>query len=131
MLGFNETITVYNAVFDENSDCDIYRKAIISGCSWHSQHITGHDGTSFHRENVMKIRIPETARSSKAYVTPTEFTGAGCQYTLRSGDIIVKGVGPDISRPDELAGKSADLCTITVVHDNRRIGLKHLYVEGK
>ena len=131
MLGFDETITVYNAVFDPERDCDVYHKTVISGCSWHTQHITGHDGTSFHRENVHKIRIPETAVCTKSYTPPVEFTDPATQYTLRNGDIIIRGSGMDITRPDELEGVYSDRCNIAAVHDNRRVGLKHIYVEGK
>lgn len=130
-IGFDETITVYNAVYDPETGFDNYSKTVISGCSWHTQHITGQNGAGFQRENVHKIRVPVDAVSSKEYVPRVEFKNPATQYTFKAGDRIVKGVGIDINRLDELEGEYNDICTIAVVHDNRRIGLKHIYVEGK
>lgn len=131
MLGFDQTITIYNAVHNPETGYDEYHKTVITGCSWQSGHITGHNGTSFQRENVHKIRIPANVHCSKVYVHPHEYTDPAAQYTLQNGVRIVRGVGEDIERLNDLDGKYADICNVTAVHDNRRIGLKHIYVEGK
>ena len=131
MVTFDETITVYNPEYDDSAGYDVYHKTVITGCSWFTQHGAGQDGTALHRENLHKIRIPNTAKCDKHYVAPTEFTDPATQYTLRPGDRIVKGVGADITRTDDLEGVCYDRCIILGVHDNRRVGLKHIYVEGK
>lgn len=130
MLGFNETITVYNRLLDKSTGYDVYHQTTIDGCSWFSQHITGQDGKSFARQNVYKIRIPSDAKCNKKYVDLINYTDPETQYTLREDDKIIKGAGAPITRPDELEGRYASICTVKAVHDNRRIGLEHLYVEG-
>ena len=37
MLGCNETITLYHAVFDKENRRDIWTEQVICGCSWYSK----------------------------------------------------------------------------------------------
>lgn len=133
-MGFDITITVYNRLYDRSAGYDEYYMTIIEGCSWYSEQVTLYSSGEkiFTRKNVHKIRIPDVAqvRENKEYTTPADYTAPEAQYTLQEGDKIIKGVGMPITRPDQMQGKYGDICTITAVHDNRRTGLKNLYVEG-
>lgn len=131
MLGFEETITVYNQYYDMEQDCDRYSATVVQGCSWASSHATGMGEKSFVRENIYQIRIPQNAKSNKVLVPAIEFVDPKTQYTLKAGDKIVKGKADIVmEKGDDLEGKYAEICTILIIHDNDRGLLNHTYVEG-
>lgn len=116
MIGFDNTITIYTSIFDPTTNADKYTATVVNGSSWQTKHINLQNGTTLSRANVHKIRIPIDSIES--------------DFVISEGDRIVKGVGGDIERLEELEGRFKDICTVKAVHDNNRIGLRHIYVEG-
>ena len=120
----NETITVFNARFDPVSDYDVYVGTIISGVSWYCDIASAVDGSGLKAADKFTIRVPTDADfGGKQYVDPVQYGTANpaTAFTLRSGDIIVKGaVNPDDPRPAILHKDYSNVMTVLSVTDNRR-----------
>lgn len=136
MLTFDETLTVYNTVYNETTGFDDYYRAEIQNCSWRSKikAVSGNGGISYSR--VFQIRILDGySVSEKEYVPPESFIDPSTQYTLIPGTIVLKGAGPDAPiSADEISAlltETSEAFRIMDYHDNRRVGLRHLYAEGK
>lgn len=134
MLGFDQTITVYNSVYNEATGFDDYSRAVIKGVSWYSQIKAAAGAKGLVYDRLFKVRIPATAVADKAYTAPDQFTSPEEQYTLKMATIVVKGEGPPAPKDGNEWAKLTDreeAFSVLGYHDNRRVGLKHLFVEGK
>jgi hypothetical protein len=128
----NETITVFNARLDAETGFDVYSPTVINGVSWHCELASTVDSSGLKAANKFTIRIPADADcSGKAFAPPPEYTGleASGYFTLRSGDIVVKGAVTGSLRPAELL-KQYEGGTILGVSDNRRGRSPHWKVVG-
>lgn len=122
----DKEITVFNSTFDADTDQDTYTKTVIKGVSWREEVKINFDSPGIKAANVYIIRIPETAVCEKDFVKPEYFTDPATQYTLKPGDIIVKGE-TTAQTPAEVAEK----VTISSVIDNRGGSKgKHIKVVG-
>ena len=132
----NETITVFNARLDEETDMDVYCSTIISGVSWFSEIAASVEGAGgLKAANKFTIRVPmDAAFSGKAYAEPIAYAGGDPNYlfTLKNGDIIVRGaVDEQGLRPADLKKKYPEIVTILGVTDNTRAPRsKHWKVVG-
>ena len=122
----DKTITVFNSRFNASTDCDTYVKTVIKGVSWRKEIKTNFDSPGIKAADVYIIRIPETAICNKDFVEPESFTDPATQYTLKPGDIIIKG-----ETVAQTPTEAAEKVTISSVIDNRdgRKG-KHIKVVG-
>lgn len=125
----NDTITVFNARFDSQNDRDVYHATVISGVSWYDEIASTVDSSGLKAADKYIIRIPVNANfNGKAYVDPVTYASASSDpasvFTLKSGDIIVKGAvtlnSGDDPRPSELLKAYAEATTVLGVTDNRR-----------
>lgn len=120
----NETITVFNAMLDEDSSMDVYFPTVIVGVSWHCETASTVDSSGLKAANKFTIRIPEGADcGGKTYADPAAYAGGDPKttFTLKSGDIIVKGaVAQDGLRPADLKRICGEVVTVLGVTDNRR-----------
>jgi len=121
----NETITVYNAKYDKTADADVYIKTVIIGVSWFCEIATNVDKDGLKAANKFIIRIPEDADfGGKDYAKPSDYAKAqdvSKLFTLKAGDIVVKGIATETSpKPADLHKLYNDVTTILGVTDNRR-----------
>lgn len=120
----NETITVFNPKLNTATGNDEYHGTVITGVSWFCEIVsTVNEGLK--AANKFTIRIPEDADfSGKTYADPLTYAGAedvSGLFTLRNGDIVVRGaVTVTGLRPAELH-KNYEAFTILGVTDNRRV----------
>ena len=132
-----DTLTLFNARLDKVNDTTVYEKTVISGISWYGTVKTAIGDTGLKSANQFTIRIPLDADfSGKAYCDPASYTAADDVselFTLRQGDVIVKGAVPDtITTPAQAHKAYPDMAfTIQGVTDNRRApNAKHWRVVG-
>lgn len=122
----DKTITVFNSRFNASTDRDTYVKTVIKGVSWREEVKTNFDSPGIKAVNVYIIRIPETAVCEKDFVKPKYFTDPATQYTLKPGDIIIKG-----ETTAQTPAEAAEKVTISSVIDNRGGSKgKHIKVVG-
>lgn len=120
----NETITVFNARLDGTKGYDRYYGSVINGVSWYSEIVSNVDSSGLKAANKFTIRIPENADfGGKSYAAPLDYAkaeNASSIFTLRNGDIIVRGAvtDPDVKPADLHNGYEA--FTVLGVTDNRR-----------
>ena len=136
MLTFDETVTIYNTAYNEITGFDDYYRTEIQNCSWRSKikAVSGNGGISYDR--MFQIRILDGySESEKEYVPPESFIDPSTQYTLCPGTIVLKGTGPDAPASaveiSALLAETSESFRVLDYHDNRRVGLRHLYAEGK
>ena len=135
----NDTITVFNARFDRNNDCDVYHATVIIGVSWYDEIASVVDASGLKAADRYTIRIPIDADfGGKMYVDPVTYAQDGSDpeqvFTLKSGDIVVKGAinAGNHLRPADLQKTYAEVATILGVTDNRRApNAPHWKVVGK
>lgn len=120
----NETITVFNPKLNVTTGKDEYHGTVISGVSWFSEIVsTVNEGLK--AANKFTIRIPADADfGGKVYADPRAYASAedvSGLFTLRDGDIVVRGAVTDTGlRPAKLHN-NYDAFTILGVTDNRRV----------
>jgi hypothetical protein len=132
-----DTLTLFNARLDKVNDTTVYEKTVISGISWYSTIKTVVGDTGLKSANQFTIRIPLDADfSGKAYCDPASYTAAddvSGLFTLKQGDVVVKGTVPDtITTPAQIHKAYPETAfTIQGVIDNRRaLNAKHWRVVG-
>lgn len=133
----NDTITVYNARFDPETDRDVYCGTVITGVSWYGDTAASVDTSGgLQAATAYTIRIPTDADfGGKSYCDPVAYAASdpAAVFTLSSGDIIVKGAAEaDGQTPASLQRQYAEHITVLTVTDNRRGGhAPHWKVVGK
>ena len=132
----NETITVFNARLDPETDSELYYGTVINGVSWYCRVVTAIDSTSLNGINEYVIRIPADADfSGKAFIKAEEYDGSNPEtvFTLRPEDIIVKGAcAENAVKLRILQERYTEKITVLGVTDNRRApNAKHWKVVGK
>lgn len=131
----DETITVFNSRLDDFVGYDVYIPSVIRGVSWydHVESAVTNDGLK--AANKITIRIPVDADfDGKSYVDPGGYATAdpSTSFTLKQGDIIVKGEEHSPLTPAQAVEKYGMVATILGVTDNRRApNAKHWKVVGK
>jgi hypothetical protein len=121
----NETITVFNAKYDDATGYDVYIPTVISGVSWYFSAVTTVGSDGLQASDQYTVRIPADADfSGRSYVSPLEFAKAedsGAVFTLRAGDIIVHAaVSESGLRPKDLQTRYPEMMTVLAITDNRR-----------
>lgn len=136
MLTFDTSITVYNAVFNDATNYDDYFRTVIHNCSWNSKIKAVATATGLVYDRLFKVRLLDGfSITNKQYAAPEAYASPATQYTLPPGTIILKGDGPPT--PTDGKGLAALLADhdeafkVLDYHDNRRVGLHHIYVEGR
>ena len=93
MYECNETITVFNRRYDNDSGLDVWTPTVISGASWYEKTDTAITDSGLKAAKKCIVRIPEDADTGdKSYVDPITYAGDQATFTLTAGDIIVRGV---------------------------------------
>ena len=136
MLTFDTTITVYNAVYNTAAGFDDYFRTVVYNCSWNSHIKAVATANGLVYDRLFKVRVLDSySASDKQYAPPKAYTDPDAQYTMPPGTIILKGEGPPAPTDGkELAALLADhdeAFKVLDYHDNRRVGVLHLYAEGR
>lgn len=130
----NETITVINAKFDPETRMDKYYPTVITGASWFCEIASNVTDDGLKAANVFTVRIPTDAYfGGKTYADPVAYAEAGdvsAIFTLRNGDIVVKGVSKG-DTPADIQKANAEMFKVLGVTDNRRApNAKHWKLVG-
>ena len=134
MIGFDQTITIYNKWYDPTTKKTLWPKTVITGASWAGcQRITTGEGLT--SADGYSVRIPLYAfldgfLKRNVYAVLSDPTG---HWTAQNGDVVVLGEGPDIVNGiTEVTKQFNDCFTVTAVHsDNMTRLLSHIRLEGK
>lgn len=122
MIAATDNITICNAVVNKAVALDFYYRCFVQNVYWFGRTAVAVD-QGLSEANSTTIRIPLTATFGKTYVGPLEFDVAYEKdkfFTLRPGDIIVKGMANEASLTKESLKEKYDyVITITSVTDNR------------
>lgn len=120
----NDTITVFNARLNPDTDSDEYIATVISGVSWFCENVSSVDSSGLKAANKFTIRIPVTADfGGKTYKAPLDYANAADVsglFTLRNGDIVVRGAVTAQGLRPAVLHKNYEAFTILGVTDNRR-----------
>lgn len=124
----NDTITVFNARVDPAEGGNVWTPTVITGASWYmtdaSTVDTGKGGLV--AANKVTVRIPADADTGvKAWADPVAYANADSVsglWTLKAGDVVVKGDASGLANPTpaRLKAACADCAVILGVTDNRR-----------
>ena len=134
MIGFDETITIYNKRYDAATKRTIWPKTTITGASWAGQQrvttgegLTSNDGYSV---RVRASSMPAGFLTRDDYVALADASG---YWTAQNGDVVIRGEGPEVTAGiTEITKRFTDCFTVIAVHtDNMRRPLPHLRLEGK
>lgn len=134
MLGFDQTITIYNKRYDPNTKKTTWPKTIIPGVSWAGcQRVTSSEGLT--SNDGYSVRIPLQAFPA-GFLARDEYTALPDptgHWAAQNGDVVALGEGPDVEGGiTEIAKRFTDCFTVTAVHaDNMNRLLPHLRLEGK
>ena len=86
---FNDTVTLYNRLPDES-----YKRTELPGVYWYDT--ASYSASVQRHSDDASIIIPYRS----GYVDA--FDGTGETWTLKPGDLIVQGIGPEIERAKDL-----------------------------
>ncbi len=134
MLGFDQTVTIYNKWYDPITKKTLWLKTVITGASWAGcQRVTTGEGltsTDGYSARIPLYAFPDGFLLRGAYTELPDPTG---HWTAQNGDVVVLGEGPDVvSGITEITKRFTDCFTVTAVRsDNMARLLPHLRLEGK
>jgi hypothetical protein len=118
----NDTITIVNVRHDVDADRDVYYPTTIIGVSWYCDIVTVVE-KGLKAADKYVVRIPIDADfGGKAYVPPVDYAAAGSAdgiFTIKNGDIIVRGIVSEVVKPADLH-RNYEAFTVMGVTDNRR-----------
>lgn len=121
-----DTLTIYNARYDQETDRNVYVPTVIRGISWYTTIKTNVTDRGLQSANAFIIRIPTDADfGGKEYCTPSawiELEDPSGYFTIQQGDHIVRGAASGEEKTmKELHGEHiGEACTVSGVTDNRR-----------
>lgn len=131
----DESITLYNAIFDAEADRDRYIRTVINGVHWFCEVVTTVDASGLRAADRYIVRIPvEADASGKQYADPISYAvDQEDRFTLRPGDIIVRGIAAEEDpRPTDLQRAYDDCITILSITDSTHApNAPHWKVVGK
>ena len=134
MLGFDQTITIYNKRYNPATKKTLWPKTVITGASWAGcQRVTTGEGLT--STDGYSVRIPLKSFPD-GFLLRDEYAAlpdpTGC-WTAQNGDVVVRGEGPNVENGiTEITKQFIDCFTVTAVHsDNMMRLLPHLRLEGK
>lgn len=127
MFTFNTDITIYSHWKQGREEKWV--RTSTHNASWYGKQAVSVGDAGLIAADQHSVRIRE--QDMGAYCIPDLWEGTG--WTVQPGDIVVKGLVDDeiTTGPTQITGKYKACFTVTAAFDNRRVGLKHLRIEGK
>lgn len=130
MLGCNQMVTLYNKYIENRQER--WQRTVIDGVSWFGKERVSVSAECSSSVDTVIVRIPESSLTK--YATPSLWLVDRKGWTLRSGDLLVKGVLDVEVLPGESISKvlraAEQTITIGSFGDNRRGSLPHIRVSG-
>lgn len=132
MLTFDTDITIYT--LRKKGRDDLWTRTVLHRASWHGKQAARPGESGLVTASQYTVRV--LAENMEGYVTPDEWAAMSSDtvgsWTVQPGDVVVRGVVRDeITGIAQITNKYKACFTVTDAFDNRRVGLKHLKIEGK
>ena len=134
MIGFDQTITIYNKHYNPATKKTLWTKTTIPGVSWAGcQRVVTREGltsTDGYSVRIPLHAFPDGFMKRDGHTALPDPKG---RWTAQNGDVVVLGEGPDVvSGITEITKQFTDCFTVTSVHtDNMTRLLPHLRMEGR
>lgn len=123
----NADITLYSKSYDSNLGQDVYKRTVIKNVFL--DEMLGSNKSKSDRVAVDKALLILPLGALQGYLTAKKYKGATNTFTVKIGDIVVKGVSSYeiINKASELYN-DYDVFTVTSVDDKRfgSKGVQHL-----
>ena len=131
---FVHECTVFNVVYNKEKRLEELSTAHIYGIHWEDNKSVNVVKSGMSDADKVEIYIPMSAKTDKKYKQPKKFekNSDGC-FTLRPGDIIVKGIVEYKGAVAKLSNEFDNSIVITSVDtfDYGKQNMKHWKVSGK
>lgn len=130
---FVHDCTVFNAIFNKETRMDEYVSTQLHGVLWEDTKAVNVIKSGLSDADNAKVYIPHSVKTDKIYKSPKEFkTAPNGAYTLKVGDIVVKGIVEHNGPINKLFEGFDDVITITSVdtYDYSR-DMQYRFVSGK
>jgi len=140
MIGFNETVTIYNKRYDPTAKKNLWQKTVIRDVSWAgSQKVTLGDGLSSNDGYSVRIPLKAMELADGTFLPRDQYQAlpdvlyASGYWTAQNGDVVVLGEGPDVDDAiSEVTKQFTDSFIVTNVNTaNLSRLLPHLRLEGR
>lgn len=123
----NCTVTLYNRL-QQGKDLPTYVKTVIPRAWYHRNDVVSFNEKMLISADIYRVRIPKTPDSCSGYVPEADWTGTG--WTLKAGDWVYIGEGPDIGTPADLQKYKAPAFKISSWSDNGTGENPHWRIQG-
>ncbi len=134
MLGFDQTITIYNKRYDPATKKTTWPKMVITEVSWAGhRRVTTEEGlisNDGYSVRVPLVSMPAGFTPRSEYSDLQDPTG---RWTAQNGDVVLLGEGPDVEGGiTEITKRFTDCFVVISVNTaNMSRLLPHLRLEGK
>lgn len=131
-MRFNDTITVYNVIPQHGREPERLQRTVVNGVFWDSTYGAAFSKRGKEEQDSVMVMVPDSPRC----MPYGKWFDADCptdKFTLRTGDIVLRGEHGDAASAAEACGLNAEHFVITSVRDCR-YGSKHMWhweVTGK
>lgn len=130
----NGSMTIYNKHTIPETKNVIYKGTAIDNVFWDSvESVTERNGAN--KQDEVLVYIPFDKNDVSNYVQPKQYNGSSDKWTLKEGDIIIKGnYVNDIPTIDKISDlKEYEVFTIyfTDTKDFGNYNMQHFKVKGK
>ena len=123
----NTKVTVYNR-YQEGKALPAYVRSVIPRAWFHRNEVVSFSEKMLISADIYRVRIPKTPDNTEQYVPYTEWTGTG--WTLKPGDWVYIGEGPEIETPADLQKFKNPSFKITSWSDNDTGTSPHFRIQG-
>ena len=131
---FEHNCTVFNIVYNKETRLEELSTTQIYGVHWEDRKSVNVIKSGMADADSVELYIPMSAKTDKKYKQPKDFekNSDGC-FTLRPGDVIVKGIVTYEGNAAKLANEFDNSAVITSVDtfDYGRQNMKYWKVSGK
>lgn len=100
-MNFTDTITIYNIIPQRGREPERLQRTVLGGVFWDGTYGAGFDKRGKEEQDSVMVMIPFMPQ----YEPPERWLAAGApadRFTLRPGDIILRGVGGDFGSAAEI-----------------------------
>ena len=123
----NTVLTVYNKI-QSGRGLPEYRRHVVPHAWFHRNEAMTFSDKMLVSADVYRVRIPKTSDNCSGYVPQTEWAGEG--WTLKTGDWVFIGEGPEIETPADLKKYVGPAFSITTWSDNNTGMNPHWRIQG-
>lgn len=130
----NSSMTIFNKYTNPTTKNVLYKATTINNVFWDSiESVTERNGAN--KEDEVVVYIPFDKNDISNYVEPKEYNGVDSTWTLKEGDIIIKGdyssTIPTIDKIQELKDYEAFTIYLVDIKDYGSYNMQHFKIKGK